>query len=67
MLPLYVCAVRLAVFTETVKLAGMLPLPGDTLSQEFPEVTAALTATELAGDEPIINCWLEGPEASPSV
>ena len=35
--------------TETVKLAGVVPLPGDTLSHAFPEVTAAVTA--VAADE----------------
>jgi hypothetical protein len=43
------------VLTETVKLAGVVPLAGDTLSQVFPEVTAALTLLEPAGDDPMLN------------
>jgi hypothetical protein len=48
------------VLTETVKLAGVVPLAGDTLSQEFPRVTAALTLLEPAGDDPMLNVWERG-------
>jgi hypothetical protein len=43
------------VLTETVKPAGVLPLAGDTLSHEFPEVTAAFTLMELA--DVILSAW----------
>ena len=39
------------VLTATVKFAGVAPVAGDTLSQVLPDVTAALTLVELAGDE----------------
>ena len=42
-------------FTETVKLAGVVPVAGVTLSQLLPDVTAALTLVELAGDVPILK------------
>jgi hypothetical protein len=59
-LPLSGPDVMPVVFTETVKLAGVVPLAGDTLSHEFPDVTAALTLVELAGDEPMLNVWEAG-------
>jgi hypothetical protein len=60
MLPLNVPAVvRPAVLTDTVKLAGVLPPPGDTLSHVFPEVTEALTLV-LFGDDVIVNVWEAG-------
>jgi len=43
-----------AVFTETVNCAGVAPLAGVTLSQEFPDVTAALTLAD-AGVELIVS------------
>ena len=52
--------VRPVVFTETVKLAGVVPVAGDTLSQELPVVTAALTLVELVGDVPMLNVWDAG-------
>ena len=42
-MPLWRPDVKPAVFTETAKVAGVVPLPGEMLSQEFPEVTAAVT------------------------
>ena len=45
--------------TDTVKLAGVLPPPGDTLSHVFPEVTEALTLV-LFGDDVIVNVWEAG-------
>jgi hypothetical protein len=45
-LPLRTCVVvRPAVLIETVKACGVVPDAGETLNHEFPEVTAALTAT----------------------
>lgn len=44
-LPFCVPEVSPLVFTETVNVAGVEPLAGDMLSQEPPEVTAALTLT----------------------
>ena len=55
-MPFSVCAVvSPVVFTETVKLAGVVPVAGVTLSQLLPDVTAALTLVELAGDVPILK------------
>ena len=52
--------VMLAVLMETVKLAGVLPLAGETLSHELPEVTDAFTLV-LFGDEVIVRvCELGG-------
>jgi hypothetical protein len=47
-----------AVLIETVKLAGVVPPLGDTLSQVLPEVTAALTGVALPA--PIANTWVGG-------
>jgi hypothetical protein len=55
MLPVSVPEVSPVVLTETVKFAGVVPLTGDTLSQVFPEVTAALTLLEPAGEEPMLK------------
>jgi hypothetical protein len=60
MLPVSGPDVMPVVLTETVRLAGVVPVPGDTLSQEFPKVTAAFTLVELAGDEPMLNVWEAG-------
>jgi hypothetical protein len=44
-----------------VKLAGVVPLVGGAmLSQEFPEVTAALTLVAMAGLVVMFNCWVPG-------
>ena len=50
--------------TETVKLAGVVALAGDTLSQEFTEVAATFTLVAL--DAPMDNVWAAGGVA-PSV
>jgi hypothetical protein len=60
-LPLSVPEVRPAVFTETAKVAGVVPLPGVTLSQEFPELTAALTWVALGAV--IDKVWEAGAAA----
>jgi hypothetical protein len=56
-------AVRPLVLTETWKLAGVVllavALGGDTLSHEFPEVTAALTVAE-PEVIPIFTVWALG-------
>jgi hypothetical protein len=52
--------VRLEVLMETVKFAGVAPLAGVTLSQELPEVTDAITAVPLDGEDPIVNVWEAG-------
>jgi hypothetical protein len=44
------------VLTETVKPAGVGRLAGDTLSQEFPKVTDALTVVD-PEVVPIFNVW----------
>jgi hypothetical protein len=48
-----------AVLTETVKLAGVVPLDGETLSQLLPEVTDAFTVAE-PDVIPILNGWEPG-------
>lgn len=48
-----------AVLTETVKLAGVVPLDGETLSQLPPEVTAAFTVAE-PDVIPILKGWEPG-------
>ena len=62
-MPFSVPAVSPAVFTETVRFAGVVPLPGDTLSQVPPLVTAALTLVPLDGDELMLNVWEAGAVA----
>jgi hypothetical protein len=57
MLPVWEVVIPL-VFTETVKLAGVVPVAGDTLSQVFPAVTATFTFVALPA--PIANCWEAG-------
>jgi hypothetical protein len=47
---------------ETVKFAGVVPLAGVTLSQELPEVTDAITAVPLDGEDAIVNVWEAGAE-----
>jgi hypothetical protein len=62
-----VAVVRPVVLTDTVKLAGVVPVEGATLSHEPPEATDADTLVEEEGDVPIFKVWEAGPEASPSV
>jgi hypothetical protein len=62
-----VAVVRPVVLTDTVKLAGVVPVLGATLSHELPEATDADTLVEEEGDVPIFKVWEAGPEASPSV
>jgi hypothetical protein len=62
-----VAVVRPVVLTDTVKLAGVVPVEGATLSQEPPEATDADTLVEEEGDVAIFKVWEAGAEASPSV
>ena len=57
-MPFSTPVVRPVVLIETAKFTGVVPLAGETLSQELPEVTAAFTAVGLPA--PTANCWDAG-------
>ena len=55
MLPFSAPDVRPLVFTETVKVTGVVPPMGVTLSHELPAVTDAPTVVAL--DAPMVSVW----------